>query len=991
MSGGSYRPSPTPASGRPAKALPSGPKSSAPYRGPQTSRFPPLNGAYGGGAQPTGYQNGVSSPYGAQGAYLAGGGGAPVPQHQQPYSTGYQQQTNGWSYPSDPSASAPPPSQPGPSGWNGQADYQQSAYPAYQPIPQPPPPPPPLAAHPFGAHHPSYVTPAYPPPHLDPNYASSSYHSGVPPPPIDYTSFTPPPPPPPTTPPPPPPPTSRPPPPPPPPVGTRPPTPPLPTPTSLYKSNGLPSRFLRPSPPPPDSNPPPPPPPPNSKPPRSPPSRPSRLSSGSSSSISRDLPPHLQNGSSSTSSTNHRHSPSAAAPPLPPAPPPPSVPMRSTSPPPPPPKPRDKHWKVTYDYKWSKLKEGEVIYQYQDELIDGKDPREIEKTDPRLSLDRFKREEGRGTMRVRTVFYPLSYEWDKDHSPGGPPPPPPAAVLVTRLAPLTTEEQIQRFFSAYGVVEDCQLKTDPLLGSSLGICRIKFSRARSGKGTGHDAALEVSRKCTGMRVAMTSKSDGEKVLVVLDGEGKLFKLAIAEELERRRPTSKPKALPPPASTPNPTRPQPSSTPSSSYPPPSSSYPPSTSSYRHHVPSAPPSSLAPPPPPPATSLSPIPPSTETLSRTERLSLQYRASQHPPPSSVPVRPPPAGPPPPFAPKALPTGPRASTSYGNPSSHPSTHPRPTLPPTSSFSASFSADPFATSSMLPSPAHDALESSSRHASSSRTSISSASGVARTSSRLAESESRHSNHSSTSRRDEDDADRRPRSGSRWDDEHGRDGYAYDGRGGITGKNARESMLKGKSSSIPKLELQSAEETKRKLTANGQPYVFISQTSLPLNGRVEMKHVKEHFSPYNFEEVSFDASSSIFVSSSSSFTHPSFIFLSFPPPDHGRFSRLVYHLLSHFQLLGSTRRPRPRLNLFDPTPPSHPLDQGCPRRPQGLSSTSRSKSSGHHRQGSRSGLHEGSQGEDRRTRRRQSHRGGERREFVDVVFPAEEGREGSSR
>lgn len=349
----------------------------------------------------------------------------------------------------------------------------------------------------------------------------------------------------------------------------------------------------------------------------------------------------------------------------------------------------------------------------------------------------------------------------------------------------------------------------------------------------------------------SNSSQGEKVIVVLDGEGQLVKRAVADELEKRRPSSKPKAPPLPAPTPSSSRP-PSSTPSSSHLPP-------TSLHRHQLPSA---SIPPPPPPslappslPASSLSPLPlQSTKAnLTVSEKISLAYRASAHPPPSSVPARPPPAGPPPPFAPKVLPIGPRGSLAYRPPTAQStSTHSRASFGSTSSPST-FSADPFPASSMLPSPAHDtSMENDSRHASSSRTSISSASGLAGLSSRVPDEDPRRSSHSSISRRDDVDGDHwtPSRSRSRWDDEQDRGGYAHVGRRGNIGKDARESTQKGKSSSIPKLDLQSEEETRKKLTGNGQPYIFISQTSLPLNGRVEIKHVKEHFSASNFEEVS---------------------------------------------------------------------------------------------------------------------------------------------
>lgn len=64
-------------------------------------------------------------------------------------------------------------------------------------------------------------------------------------------------------------------------------------------------------------------------------------------------------------------------------------------------------------------------------------------------------------------------------------------------------------------------------------------------------------------------------------------------------------------------------------------------------------------------------------------------------------------------------------------------------------------------------------------------------------------------------------------------------------------MMNGKSSMVARLELQSPEETTRRLAANGKPHVFISETSLPVSGRVEPRTVKEHFGTFSPEQVSF--------------------------------------------------------------------------------------------------------------------------------------------
>ncbi|WRT67861.1 uncharacterized protein IL334_004835 [Kwoniella shivajii] len=169
----------------------------------------------------------------------------------------------------------------------------------------------------------------------------------------------------------------------------------------------------------------------------------------------------------------------------------------------------------------------------------------VEISDPRKAIHKDQLEKGRGTMKCRNGFYEVEYDWD-EYSTGPKPPPPPTAVLITGLSPLTTTDQISKFFRPYGRIKDIDAKMDTKSGMQLGICWVKFDGPPHGRpGTAHDVACQVVRVCDGQRISLTGN---EKIKIVLDGRGIRTQKAVKEEMEKRYPP-KPKVIPIPTSKP----------------------------------------------------------------------------------------------------------------------------------------------------------------------------------------------------------------------------------------------------------------------------------------------------------------------------------------------------------------------------------------------------------------------------------------------------------
>ncbi|KAH8083344.1 hypothetical protein BXZ70DRAFT_958502 [Cristinia sonorae] len=351
----------------------------------------------------------------------------------------------------------------------------------------------------------------------------------------------PPPPPPPSNPPPPAPPPEAPPPPPP---NEPPPRPPLPpTQPRAHRSPPEPPPGSDPFPPPPPPNdlrPPPPPPPPDGtpSPPSIPPPEPPNQPPPPPNSDFPPLPPP----------------PSSEPPPPPPSSPPPrpASPAKVYSLPPPPPwpparseYPEGKNFKVLFDPLIDKDRDGkvrslielvrehaperlkgkgkgkEVLTRYDGEVVEG-EPKPVP-SDPRKD----------STLKSLPCLRPyrdelisLKYEYDENATG----PPPPTTVLVMNISPLSSNQNIRRYFSAYGTVVSFEPQIDKANGGALGIILIRFAF--------HEEAKRCVEKENGKKLVHgmglpISCVEGESLKVIFDGEGRILE-AVMKELDMRR-------------------------------------------------------------------------------------------------------------------------------------------------------------------------------------------------------------------------------------------------------------------------------------------------------------------------------------------------------------------------------------------------------------------------------------------------------------------------
>lgn len=168
-----------------------------------------------------------------------------------------------------------------------------------------------------------------------------------------------------------------------------------------------------------------------------------------------------------------------------------------------------------------------------------------------------------------------SAQWDKNSTTAAPAPPP-CAVLITGFPGSTTSDQLHRHFATYGRIELLEVKVDPATGGSLGVCWCRFfdefprdghpSTSSSASGTtsigrtggegamsrsaqmesykrelkkglaqdGNQVALNAISTGNGQRIGTRMMMTSAGVSVVMDGEGKLCKAAVQDELEKKK-------------------------------------------------------------------------------------------------------------------------------------------------------------------------------------------------------------------------------------------------------------------------------------------------------------------------------------------------------------------------------------------------------------------------------------------------------------------------
>lgn len=161
--------------------------------------------------------------------------------------------------------------------------------------------------------------------------------------------------------------------------------------------------------------------------------------------------------------------------------------------------------------------------------------------DPRLRIANYTKGAMYKKTRLRISAYSLKpYPHDLETSIG---PGPPTRIVITGFDPLTPVHQIHHLFSSFGDIAEINNKMDPINGSFLGICLIRYKDSRSVRGgpakSATAAAKHAYTECKGgqQRVGLCP------VFADLDRDGSLGRRAVARATEKLHPREKPEAKP----------------------------------------------------------------------------------------------------------------------------------------------------------------------------------------------------------------------------------------------------------------------------------------------------------------------------------------------------------------------------------------------------------------------------------------------------------------
>ena len=167
---------------------------------------------------------------------------------------------------------------------------------------------------------------------------------------------------------------------------------------------------------------------------------------------------------------------------------------------------------------------------------------ELPPADPRLSIANYaKGFANKPKFYLRPSPYllkPYSYEAETSIGPG-----PPVKIVVTGFDPLVPVNQIHHLFSSFGEIAEIDNKTDPINGSFLGICLIRYRDSRSVRGGPATSATAAARRAHSecrrgqQRVGLCA------VFADLDRDGSVGRRVVARAIERLRPKKKPEERP----------------------------------------------------------------------------------------------------------------------------------------------------------------------------------------------------------------------------------------------------------------------------------------------------------------------------------------------------------------------------------------------------------------------------------------------------------------
>ncbi|KTW31398.1 hypothetical protein T552_00043 [Pneumocystis carinii B80] len=181
---------------------------------------------------------------------------------------------------------------------------------------------------------------------------------------------------------------------------------------------------------------------------------------------------------------------------------------------------RKKNYHIIYDPELiskEHSKGRKAIYRFDGEA----DPPLIIE-DPRLKIPKYGKEKSKGKKTCMLVLKKVEFEYD-ENSIG---PDPPTQILVSNLSTLTTSDNISMHFKTFGDIQELEIQVNPMTGTSLGLCRIRYRKNQSNKLQGHHAAKNAVEKGNGMKL-------GTNVIKVeYDENGVKCKAIIEEHIKK---------------------------------------------------------------------------------------------------------------------------------------------------------------------------------------------------------------------------------------------------------------------------------------------------------------------------------------------------------------------------------------------------------------------------------------------------------------------------
>ncbi|EMR08865.1 hypothetical protein PNEG_02650 [Pneumocystis murina B123] len=182
--------------------------------------------------------------------------------------------------------------------------------------------------------------------------------------------------------------------------------------------------------------------------------------------------------------------------------------------------PRKKNYHIIYDPELiskEHSKGRKAIYRFDGEA----DPPLIIE-DPRLKTLKYGKEKSRGRKTYMSILKKVEFDFD-ENSIG---PDPPTQILVSNLSTLTTSDNISMHFKTFGDIQELEIQVNPMTGTSLGLCRIRYRKNQSNKLQGHHAAKNAVEKGNGMKVGTNI------IKVEYDENGVKCKAIIEEHIKK---------------------------------------------------------------------------------------------------------------------------------------------------------------------------------------------------------------------------------------------------------------------------------------------------------------------------------------------------------------------------------------------------------------------------------------------------------------------------